>query len=130
LKAHGEAVDAVDVPKFYSYHELLIVESAMEANMMTMHPGEYLFLSYVEPLKISGDELAERTGLPIAVVNGLISGELDLTAEMAVRLELAFDRSAESWMGLQTDHSLAKAKKMVDPATVRPFVLSPRADAA
>ncbi|MYM71261.1 HigA family addiction module antidote protein [Duganella sp. FT134W] len=98
--------------------------------MITMHPGEYLSLSYVEPYKISSVELSERLGLPVQTIDGLLMQEIELTAEMAVRFELALGRSAESWLGMQTDHSLMQARKKVVPATVRPFVFPPRKDAA
>ena len=97
---------------------------------MTMHPGEYLTLSYIEPHGISSDELAERLGLPLLDVNRLLAEEKELTAEMAVRLELGFDRSAASWMAMQAEHSLMQARKKVDPNSVRPFALPARIDAA
>jgi plasmid maintenance system antidote protein VapI len=80
--------------------------------MITMHPGEYLSLSYVEPYKISSAELSERLGLPVLTIDGLLMQEIELTAEMAVRFELV------------------QARKKVEPATVRPFVFPPRKDAA
>ncbi len=98
--------------------------------MITMHPGEYLFLTYVEPHKISCGELAGRLGLPLQVVEDLLAKEIALTAEMAVRLELVFDRSAMSWMDMQVAHDMTQARKKVDTATVRPFVFPARADAA
>lgn len=98
--------------------------------MITMHPGEYLTLSYVEPNKISPAALAEGLGLPLQDVERLLAGEADLTAEMAVRLALAFDRSAESWMAMQAAHSLMQARQKVDPASVRPFAFPPQVDAA
>lgn len=98
--------------------------------MITMHPGEYLSLSYVEPYKISSAELADRLGLPMQTIDGLLKKEIELTAEMAVRFELVLGRSAESWLGMQADHSLMQARKKVDPGSVRPFMFPPRADAA
>ncbi|GJI97748.1 transcriptional regulator [Duganella caerulea] len=98
--------------------------------MMTMHPGEYLFLSYVEPYKISPEELAARLGVSLQVVEGLLAEDIALTADMAIRLELVFDRSAMSWMDMQAAHDVMQARKKVDTATVRPFVFSARADAA
>lgn len=98
--------------------------------MITMHPGEYLSLSYVEPYKLSSAELSERLGLPEQVVDGLLAEEVELTAEMAVRLELALGRSAESWLSLQTAHSLKQARKKVDPASVRPLMFPARENAA
>jgi plasmid maintenance system antidote protein VapI len=58
----------------------------------------------------------------------LLKKEVELTAEMAVRFELVLGRSAESWLGMQTDHSLMQARKKVDPGTVRPFAFSSRQD--
>jgi len=104
--------------------------AALEADVITMHPGEYLTLSYVEPNKISPAALAEGLGLPLQDVEHLLAEEMDLTAEMAVRLELAFDRSAESWMAMQAAHSLMQARQKVDPASVRPFARLSRVDAA
>ena len=98
--------------------------------MITMHPGEYLALSYIEPYKISPGELAERLGLSLAGVEQLLAQETDLTAETAVRLELALDRSAASWMTMQAEHSLMQARKKVDPNSVRPFAFPARIDAA
>lgn len=98
--------------------------------MITMHPGEYLALSYVEPYKISPAELAERLGLSLSDVEQLLAQKKELTAETAVRLELALDRSAASWMTMQAEHSLMQARKKVDPNSVRPFALPARIDAA
>jgi addiction module HigA family antidote len=95
-----------------------------------MHPGEYLALSYVEPYKISPAELANCLGLPLADVEQLLAQEMDLTAATAVRLELALDRSAASWMTMQADYSLMQARRTIDPTSVRPLVLPARVDAA
>lgn len=98
--------------------------------MITMHPGEYLALSYIEPYKISPGQLAERLGLSLTDVEQLLTQATDLTAETAVRLELALDRSAASWMTMQAEHSLMQARKKVDPNSVRPFSFPARIDAA
>lgn len=89
--------------------------------MITMHPGEYLILSYVEPYELSQRELADRLGVSTATVSRLLSEKADLTPELAVRLELAFGQSAESWMKMQLAHSLVQARKAVDKRTVKKF---------
>lgn len=94
--------------------------------MITMHPGEYLILSYVEPYELSQRELADRLGVSTATVSRLLSEKADLTPELAVRLELAFGQSAESWMTMQLAHSLAQARKAVDKRTVKKFAVPER----
>jgi addiction module HigA family antidote len=86
-----------------------------------MHPGEYLMLSYVEPYKLSQREMAERLGVSTAAISRLLAKKSDLTPEMAVRLEIVFDQSAESWMTMQVAHSLALARKRVKPRQLKPF---------
>jgi len=91
--------------------------------MITMHPGQYLVLSYVEPYELSQRELAERLGVSAATVSRLLAQKADLTPEMAVRLELVFDQSAESWMAMQVAHSLVQARKAVDKRKLKKFTL-------
>ena len=89
--------------------------------MLTMHPGEYLNEFYIKPFELTQREMAACLGVSTAALSRLIAEKADLTAEMAVRLELALDRSAESWMAMQESHSLVRARKAVDPASVLPF---------
>lgn len=100
--------------------------------MITMHPGEYVKLCYIEGYRLSQREIARRLGVSAAVVSRVVAEKADLTPEMAIRLELAFGRSAESWMAMQTGYSLAKTRKLVDPASVTriALVLLPRLDEA
>ena len=44
-------------------------------------------------------------------VRRMLAAEMELSAEMAVRLELVLDRSAASLKAMQTDHRLMSAKK-------------------
>lgn len=87
--------------------------------MITMHPGEYLEMAYVEPYEIKQAELAESLGVSTAAVSRLLSCKSDLSPEMAVRLSYLFDRSAESWMALQSDYSLSQAREAVSPRLVK-----------
>lgn len=86
--------------------------------MLTMHPGEYLEMAYLEPLQLSQKKLSDMLGVSPAAISRLVSGNSDLSPEMAVRLSLSFDRSAESWMQMQMQHSLQIAKTAVDPTTI------------
>jgi addiction module HigA family antidote len=92
--------------------------------MITIHPGEYLAASYVEPLNLTQRELAEGLGVSTSAVSRLLSGDADLSPDMAIRLSIAFDRSAESWMLMQAKHSLNVVRQSIDPKAVKHFYLS------
>lgn len=78
--------------------------------MITMHPGEYLSQFYLEPFDISQTKMAEHLQVSKSALSRLLSGDSDLSPEMAVRLSYVLDRSAESWMEMQSQHSLKRAK--------------------
>ena len=82
--------------------------------MDTMHPGEYFAMSHVEPYQIEAAEIAASLGV---------------SPESALRLSLAFERSAESWLNMQNKFDLAQARENVDVPMARPFSF-PRKDAA
>jgi len=85
-------------------------------NRIPTHPGEILLTEFLEPMKMSQVELAEKMGVPIQRVNTLINGRRDVTAETAVLLSRVLKTSAEFWMNLQTARDLYLAKKYLDKA--------------
>lgn len=78
--------------------------------MIAMHPGAYLKEAFIDEQHMTQAEIAKRAGISQAMVSMLIAGERDMTAVVAVKLERAFGRSAESWMKLQVLHDLAKVR--------------------
>lgn len=76
---------------------------------LAFHPGETLG-DEMEARGLSTRELAERTGLSARALRDLRAGRRAMTAEVALRLERAFDGvSARFWMNLQTGYDLARA---------------------
>jgi addiction module HigA family antidote len=90
--------------------------------MITMHPGEYLAISYLQPLGITQRELAGHLQVDKSTVSRLISCDQDLSATMAVRLSRVFDLSAEAWMEMQTQHSLSAARKALASTAFESFI--------
>ncbi len=60
------------------------------------HPGEILRSLFLEPLQLSGTDTAKSLGI---------------SPEMAVRLSIAFDTTAESWLNQQVQYDLWRAEK-------------------
>lgn len=80
--------------------------------MITMHPGTFIQEVYLENMPV--EELAARTGLPLNEVTSIIAGERPVTASIAIKLEYVLGRSAKSWLAMQNDHDLAKARAALE----------------
>ena len=70
------------------------------------HPGEILSGLWLEPLGLTVGEAAARLNVPGKAVAALLDGKAAVTPEMALRLEMAFGKSAESWLAHQAAFDL------------------------
>lgn len=70
------------------------------------HPGEVLKELCLEPLGISVTETAKALGVSRKTLSAILNGRAGISTEMAIRLSLAFDTSAESWLNQQTQYDL------------------------
>jgi addiction module HigA family antidote len=78
------------------------------------HPGEFIKQTYLEPMAISLRHAAKELDVSPSTFQRLVNGEADISPEMALRLSKAFGRTAESWMQMQANYMLWKARKHVD----------------
>lgn len=74
-----------------------------------VHPGGILRRQYQEPLAISVSHLAVALKVSRKTVSKLVNEHGSVTPDMALRLSVAFDTTAELWMNLQRNHDLWKA---------------------
>ncbi len=70
------------------------------------HPGELLAELWLEPLGLSITQTAKHLNVTRKTVSALVNGKTGVSAEMAVRLELVFGKSAESWLAAQAAYDL------------------------
>jgi antitoxin HigA-1 len=70
------------------------------------HPGELLRELWLEPLKLTITSVAERLNVSRKAISELVNEHTALSTDMAIRLELAFGKSAESWLAHQTTYDL------------------------
>ena len=77
------------------------------------HPGEFITAVYLEPNNLSGRELAAKLGVAASTLNRILTGANGISPEMALRLSKALGRSPESWLALQYNHDLWRAKQRV-----------------
>jgi len=70
------------------------------------HPGEILSELWLDPLGLSITQAAMHLNVARKTVSELVNGKTGVSPEMALRLELAFGKSAESWLAAQAAYDL------------------------
>lgn len=69
------------------------------------HPGSYI-ADAIEALGITQSEFAARVGLSVKTISQLISGDINITFEIANKFSKFFYTSIELWLNLQTKYDL------------------------
>ena len=75
------------------------------------HPGEILKSLCLEPLGLTVTQAAEALGISRKTLSSILNGRSGISPEMAVRLSIAFDTTAESWLNQQTQFDLWHAEQ-------------------
>jgi addiction module HigA family antidote len=83
------------------------------------HPGEIIRELCLEPLGISVAEAAASLGVSRKTLSSILNGRAGISPEMAIRLSIAFDTSAESWLTQQSQYDLWQAEQNRDALKVR-----------
>lgn len=82
------------------------------------HPGEIIKELCLEPLGISVTAAAEGLGISRKTLSSILNGRAGVSPEMAIRLSIAFDTSAESWINQQAQYDLWQAEQRRDSLKV------------
>ncbi len=83
------------------------------------HPGEILKELCLQPLGVSVTDAARALGVSRKTLSAILNGRAGISPEMAVRLSIAFDTSAESWLNQQTQYDLWKAEQQRSELNVK-----------
>ncbi len=89
-----------------------------------IHPGEILLEEFMKPLDISINRLARDIAVPPGRISEIVNGKRAITADTALRLGKYFSVSPETWMDLQSDFALRKARRTIWPqveARIQPY---------
>ena len=70
------------------------------------HPGEIIRELCIEPLGLSVTEAAAGLGVSRKTLSAILNGRAGISAEMALRLSMAFDTTPESWLAQQSLYDL------------------------
>ncbi len=75
------------------------------------HPGLAVRRLCLEPLGLTVSDAAAALGVSRKTLSAVLNGRSGVSAEMAVRLSIAFNTSAEIWIKLQMQYDLYHAEK-------------------
>lgn len=76
------------------------------------HPGEILKELVIEPLGLSVTEAARHLGVNRNKLSRVLNARCAITAEMALRLEMAFGKpDASHWLRLQNAYDLWRTQQ-------------------
>ena len=83
------------------------------------HPGEFIRETYLEPFDMSIRSLAENLGVAASTLARVVAERSAVSPDMALRLSKALGRSPESWLAMQDNYDLWRARKSANLAKVR-----------
>jgi addiction module HigA family antidote len=86
------------------------------------HPGEVLRELCLEPLDLTVTAAAEALGVSRKTLSAVLNGKAGISPEMAIRLSIAFDTSAESWLNQQSQYELWHAEQFRKELRVKKLV--------
>ena len=75
------------------------------------HPGLSVRYDCLEPLGLTVTGAARRLGVSRKQLSDIVNCHAGISPEMAIRLDMAFGGSAETWCQLQTAYDLSRARE-------------------
>jgi antitoxin HigA-1 len=75
------------------------------------HPGEVLKTLCLAPLNLTVTQAARALGVSRKTLSAIVNGRAGISPEMAIRLSIAFNTSAESWLNQQLQYDLWNAER-------------------
>ena len=86
------------------------------------HPGEILKELVIEPMGLTITSVSEHLNISRKTLSKVLNGRGSVTPEMAMRLELAFEKpSAEHWLRLQNAYDLWLVREQQSHLHVQPY---------
>ena len=86
------------------------------------HPGEVLNELCIKPVGVSITDAAKALDVSRKTLSSIINGRSGISPEMAIRLSIAFETSAESWLYQQSQYDLWQAEQHRSELCVKKLV--------
>ena len=78
-----------------------------------INPGEILRKDFLEPMRISINQLSRDLSVPPNRISEIVNGKRSITADTALRLQRYFGVEAQFWLNLQTEYDLRMMKRKI-----------------
>jgi addiction module HigA family antidote len=89
------------------------------------HPGGIIKYDVIEPLKLSITRAANILGVTRSNLSLLLNEHIDLSPEMALRIEKAFGPKMDHLMRIQLNYTLQTMRARAKQVRVRPYTPQP-----
>jgi len=100
-----------------------------DPDLKPIHPGEILRTEFLEPLKISPAELAERLKVEELIIKELVAEKRSMDVELAYRLFYCFGVSVQFWLNFQRDYDLETYPRQAEIKNqIKPYPKAERAN--
>src|SRR6266567_522801 len=85
------------------------------------HPGEVIRTEIIGANGLTVTEAAKALGVSRQALSGLLNTRVDLTGDMALRIEKAFGPRMETLMGMQSAYDIFQARQRASKINVRRY---------
>jgi addiction module HigA family antidote len=85
------------------------------------HPGDFVRTEVLEPLRLSVSAAAKVLGVSRPTLSTFLNGHSDLSGEMALRIEKAFDVKMDTLMRMQSAFDIARARRKATKIKVKRY---------
>lgn len=85
------------------------------------HPGQVIRTEIIEANGLTVTDAAKVLGVSRQALSGLLNAKVDLTGDMALRIEKGFGPRMETLMGMQSAYDIFQARQRANKINVRRY---------
>ena len=85
------------------------------------HPGEVIRTEIIEAHGLTVTAAAKVLGVSRQALSGLLNAKVDLTGDMALRIEKAFGPKMETLMGMQSAYDIFQTRRRAGKIRVQSY---------
>ena len=85
------------------------------------HPGDFIRTEIIKPLGLSVTQAAKVLGVSRPTLSSLLNCKADLSGDMALRIEKAFNVRMDTLMRMQNSYDIARTRQREGQIRVRRY---------